>query len=65
MRVTCHTSRRFRRCERCSGPIEKGDRYLAMVASPHHDDVGNLGWLRLAECADCARRLNREEFTDA
>lgn len=54
----CRRSRKQRRCG-CGKRIEKGDRYLEQVASPHHDDLGNPHWWRLAECEDCARRYGR------
>lgn len=64
IRSTAHTARKPHLCCDCnySGgkpAIQPGDRYLSMVASPDHDDLGNRHWWRLKECAECAERHGR------
>jgi heterodisulfide reductase subunit C len=39
--------------------ILPGDFYLEHVCSPDHDDIGNVGWWRAAECRECAERCGR------
>lgn len=56
-------STKDRRCDSCSQPIARGDRYLAHVASPR-TELGNGHWSRLVECADCARCFGRGELVD-
>lgn len=61
-RTTRRRARIRRRCDMCPTPwrwIEPGDQYLEYVASPDHDDLGNLRWVRLAECAGCATAYGR------
>lgn len=59
-RSTPRTSRRYRRCNGCKGPIDCGDRYIEHVAAPDpFGEVGNRSWWRLAECAWCAERYGR------
>lgn len=50
--------------------IRPGDRYLEIVASPEHGDLGNQGWWRMAECDVHAEFYGRgellvDECTDA
>lgn len=61
-RTTARTARKPHRCMTALCHIHPGDRYLEMVASPDHDDLGNLGWMRSAECANCAHRYGREHL---
>ena len=56
--------RRARKQHRCDGidcnrVIKPGELYLSHIASPNHGDLGNLGWWRLLECADCAAKYGR------
>lgn len=37
----------------CTRLILKGERYVASVASPYHDDFGNVGWWHMDLCAPC------------
>lgn len=65
IRSTTRRSRRLRHCTSrspdCTG-IAPGDRYVEMVASPNHDDLGNTHWWRLDECVPCWRwRTERPE----
>ena len=63
MRQTLRRSRRSRRCEtgsHCCVPIQPGDQYIEMVASPDHGDIGNVGWWRIAECIGCATLYDRQ-----
>jgi hypothetical protein len=58
--TTCaRTARKPHTCNRCRTRIPAGARYLVHVASPDHDDLGNTGWWRLAECAACATSCGR------
>lgn len=57
-RTTPRTARKAHRCE-CGARVAPGDRYLLHVISPHHDDIGNEGWWRAVECADCTTRYGR------
>lgn len=57
-RSTGRTCRVPRPCG-CGNRIKRGERYVEHVASPDHDDFGNVGWWRLAECAECATRYGR------
>lgn len=59
IRSTVRTARRSRLCERCGNAIVTGERYREAVASPHHDDLGNPTWWRLAECESCAATCGR------
>lgn len=60
IRATVRTSRRARRCITCDRPaIRPGDRYRDVVMSPNHDGIGYPGWMRGAQCADCAQRYGR------
>lgn len=59
IRSTPRTSRRFRRCDRCTAGIMPGERYLSLVASPDHGDLGNQQWWRGTECAECAALCGR------
>jgi hypothetical protein len=58
-RTTPRKARRLRRCDGCKGQIIPGSRYLEHVASPDHEDLGNVTWWRLAECGECAERYGR------
>jgi hypothetical protein len=40
----------------CTSVIRPGEHYAITVASPHHDDYGNDGWLSMTACIPCARR---------
>lgn len=60
-RTTVRTSARWRRCE-CGAVIVTGERYLEHVISPHHDDIGNTTWWRMAECVACAYSKGRGEL---
>jgi hypothetical protein len=53
------TARKPHTCSRCHTQIQPGTRYLAAAASPNHDDLGNEGWWRIAECATCAKTCGR------
>lgn len=53
------TARKPHTCSRCHTQIRPGTRYLSTVASPNHDDLGNTGWWRIAECAACAATCGR------
>jgi hypothetical protein len=53
-RMTVRKAKKVHYCSRCHAKIEPGTRYLEHVASPDHDDLGNEGWWRLAECIPCA-----------
>ena len=35
------------------------EQYLESVASPDHEDIGNRGWIRMAECKRCAIKCDR------
>jgi hypothetical protein len=59
IRSTQRTANRPHRCERCGRIIVVGERYREAVASPHHDDLGNPTWWRLAECTQCAATCGR------
>lgn len=63
-RTTVRKARKTHYCSRCHGRIEPGTRYLEHVASPHHDDLGNEGWWRLAECIPCADLVRGITLTD-
>lgn len=65
-RTTRRRARRGRRCDqyRCGNLIAPGDHYLECVISPHHDDLGNVGWWRLIECAECATAYQRGHLLD-
>lgn len=58
-RTTPRTCRKARWCDTCNGPIPAGHAYLEHVASPYHDDLGNVGWWRMDECYVCAWRCDR------
>lgn len=58
-RTTPRRSRKERRCEGCRGRIGRGAFYLEHVIAPGHEDVGNVGWWRSPECAECAERYGR------
>jgi len=68
IRTTPRTARRAHPCQhRGSYPlancrIQPGDRYLELVASPEHGDLGNQGWWRMAECAVHAEFHGRGEL---
>jgi hypothetical protein len=64
IRVTRRRARRPHRCA-CGTTIEPGAVYLEHVASPHHQDLENSRWWRLAECAGCATRYGRAELLEA
>ena len=55
IRATRRTAHATRQCDTCRSRILPGDTYVSAVASPGHDDLGNTGWWRLADCATCAR----------
>jgi hypothetical protein len=59
MRSQTRTARKTHRCNRCPARIRPGERYLEHVASPNHDGLGNTGWWRITECADCADTCGR------
>ncbi|MEA5367755.1 hypothetical protein VA596_50050 [Amycolatopsis sp., V23-08] len=63
-RTTARRARKPHRCPYCS-LIKPGDVYLEHVVSPDHDGLGNTGWLRLPECASCARSCGRGHLIDA
>lgn len=44
--------------------IKPGDRYLEVVASPEHGDLGNQGWWRMAECGVHAEFYGRGKLLD-
>jgi hypothetical protein len=57
---TRRVARKAHRCDRCHGPINKGEPYLNCVASPApFGDIGNTTWWRIKECATCAIRYGR------
>lgn len=58
-RTTLRKARRYRSCASSGTMILPGDLYLEHVCSPDHDDVGNVGWWRAAECRECAERYGR------
>jgi len=58
IRSTLRVSRKLRHCG-CGNWIHPGDRYIEHVASPGHEDLGNLQWDRLPECSECATRYGR------
>jgi len=58
IRTTIRRSAKDRGCDGCwpqggRSRIRKGDLYIEEVATPNHDDLGNLHWWRLAICAQC------------
>jgi hypothetical protein len=53
------TARKPHTCSRCRTRIPAGASYLTHVLSPDHDGMGNTGWWRIAECADCAAACGR------
>ena len=61
IRATERTARKTHRCQGCERPgaIQPGDRYRDVAMSPNHDGIGYPGWMRGAECADCAQRYGR------
>ncbi|MFJ8815455.1 hypothetical protein [Amycolatopsis thermoflava] len=63
-RATAHRARKERRCSDCRRTIAVGEVYVRHVASPNDPDVGNEGWWRLNECADCARRCGRGDLIE-
>jgi hypothetical protein len=46
-------ARKMHRCDACGVPIERGQPYLVLAASPQHGDLGNVHWWRLKSCFDC------------
>lgn len=58
VRVTSRTAAKLHECG-CGRWIRRGDRYVELVASPDHGDLGNTGWWRIAECSECATRYGR------
>lgn len=62
MTATWTTPRTARKTHPCSGTcaayIRPGDRYLEHRAAPG-GELGYEGWVRMAECADCARTYGR------
>lgn len=46
----------------CGKVIMPGDRYIDMVASPDHEDLGNTHWWRIKECSVCATRYGRDDM---
>jgi site-specific DNA-cytosine methylase len=58
-RTTRRVARVRHRCTSCLRRIIPGEVYLEHVCSPDHDGLGNKGWWRLAECAECATRHGR------
>ena len=65
IRTTARTARRFYWCggERYGHrQIKPGERYIEHVISPDHDDIGNSGWDRAQECAECATRYGRGDL---
>lgn len=61
IRITTRRSQKLRVCGwgHCSNVIAKGDLYLEHVVSPNHDDLGNIDWMRMGECLDCAKHRQR------
>lgn len=53
------TARKTHHCSRCQTPIRPGERHNAHTAFPHDNDLGNTGFWRLRECADCAEAAGR------
>jgi hypothetical protein len=58
IRSQLRRSNKLRRCD-CGTLIQPGDQYLQQVISPHHGEVGNVGWWRADECRACAVRYDR------
>jgi hypothetical protein len=63
IRTTSRTARKRRACD-CGHSIVPGEPYLEHVASPHHQDLGNEHWWRLAECQACATRHGRGDVLE-
>ncbi|GAB3670486.1 hypothetical protein [Saccharopolyspora tripterygii] len=62
IRATVRTAAKPHRCITCDRPaIQPGDRYRDVAMNPNHDGLGYPGWIRGAECADCAQRNGRGE----
>lgn len=61
IRTTVRTARQFHWCGgwRYGHQIKPGERYIEHVISPDHEDIGNTGWSRAPECAECAERYGR------
>ncbi len=55
-------ARKPRLCDSCLGRIRAGDIYLEHVATPDHEDLGNVRWRRCPECCTCAERYGRAEL---
>lgn len=59
IRSTVRVAAKRHRCDRCGRSILVGERHREAVASPQHDDLGNVGWWRLRECSHCAVSCGR------
>lgn len=64
-RITTRRAIKTHKCGPCHRDIEPGEVYLENVISPEHDDLGNPGWWRMAECAGCATRYGRGHLVGA
>lgn len=63
MRVSFRRARVLHRC-RCGKAILPGDDYIDTVISPGHEEIGNAGWWRDAECRECSIRYGRWPIPD-
>lgn len=63
--TTAREAAKPHQCSSCLNYIKTGARYLELVASPNHGDLGNTGWWRIEECGDCARRYGRGDKLEA
>jgi hypothetical protein len=64
IKTRARTARTDKHCDSCRGAIERGERYLEHIASPHHAELENERWWRMSECGECARRYGRGELLE-